>query len=151
MDKDFLKQAIDQAKKSVKAGGFPAGSVIGKEGKIIAEGISIGYELHDPTSHAETAAIRTACQKLQTSDLSSATLYESLECCSMCFSVANWASISRIVYACRKTPEMVAKHYYEGSTTNQMLNENNTNKIELIFIPDFEKEMLELIHTWENK
>ena len=66
-DKHFLKSAIEQARKSIDQGGFPAGAIIVKDGKIIAEGISVGFSLHDPTSHAETAAIRAACQKLRTS------------------------------------------------------------------------------------
>lgn len=150
-DKHYLKLAVEQAKKSIDEGGFPAGAVVVKDGKIIAEGISLGFSLHDPTSHAETAAIRAACQNLQSSDLQGVTLYESLECCNMCFSVSYWSGISRIVYACKKTQEMVKKHYYEGNTSNDTLNQNNNRKIETVFIPDFEKESLELVKKWEEK
>jgi len=136
-DKDYLKLAVEQAKKSIDEGGFPAGAVVVKDGKIIAEGVSLGFKLHDPTEHAETSAIRKACKEVGSSNLDGATLYESLECCNMCFSVANWGGISRIVYACRKTPEMVEKFYYEGLTDNKILNESNNNKIEIVFIPDF--------------
>src|SRR3989338_8157580 len=147
-DKEFLQLALNQAKISVKKGGFPAGAIVVKDRKIISEGISIGYSLHDPTSHAETAAIRQACRKLRTSDLSGAILYESLECCTMCFSVANWAGISKIVYACRKTLEMIQKKYYEGTTPNALLNDHNNRKIETVFIPDYEKEVLDLVRKW---
>ena len=149
-DKDYLKLAVEQAKKSVDEGGFPAGAVVVKDGKIIAEGVSLGFKLHDPTEHAETSAIRKACKTVGSSNLDGATLYESLECCNMCFSVANWGGISRIVYACRKTPDMVKKFYYEGSTDNKILNESNNNKIEIVFIPDFEQEMLGLVKNWED-
>lgn len=149
-DKDYLKLAVDQGKKSVEAGGFPAGAIIVKDGKVIAEGVSLGRKLNDPTEHAETSAIRKACQGIG-SYLDGATLYGSLECCNMCFSVANWSGISRIVYACRKTPEMVGKHYYEGTTDNKELNKNNNNKIELVFIPDFEEEVLATVKDWESK
>lgn len=87
-DKKFLKIAVEQAKKSAKQGGFPAGAVVVKDGKVIAEGVSLGYILHDPTEHAETSAIKKACKLIGSSDLTGATLYESLECCNMCFSVA---------------------------------------------------------------
>ena len=149
-DKHYLKLAVVQAKKSIDEGGFPAGAVVVKDGKIIAEGISLGFSLHDPTSHAETAAIRAACQNLQTSNLEGATLYESLECCNMCFSVSYWAGISRIVYAGRKTPEMVKKMYYEGKVDNDVLNGSNNKKIEVVFISDFEKDSLELVKKWED-
>ncbi len=150
-DKDFLKLAVEQAKKSVEMGGFPAGAVIVKNGQVIAEGISLGYTLHDPTEHAETSAIKKACKTIGSSNLEGATLYESLECCTMCFSVSNWAGISRIVYACRKTPDMVNKQYYEGMTKNEDINATNNNKIDLVFIPEFEQECLDMVKDWEQK
>ncbi len=128
-DKQYLKLAVEQARKSVDEGGFPAGAIIVKDDKIIAEGVSLGFKLHDPTGHAETSAIRAACLHLKTSNLNGATMYESLECCNMCFSVAYWVGISKIVYACRKTPEMVKKLYYEGTTDNIGINNSNNRKI----------------------
>ena len=80
-----------------------------KDGKVIAGGVSLGWKLHDPTEYAETSAIKKACKETGSSDLMGAILYESLECCNICFSVANWANISKIVYARRKTSEMVSK------------------------------------------
>ena len=150
-DKKYLKLAIDQARKSVKEGGFPAGAVVVKDGKVVSEGISVGSKINDPTSHAETAAIRAACKHLKTSDLAGATLYESLECCNMCFSVAYWSGISKIVFACRKTQEIVKKFFYEGNTQNDLINKNNNRKIELVFLPDFEKKSLEVIKEWERE
>lgn len=150
-DKKFLRLAVDQAIKSVEGGGFPAGAIVVKDGKVIAEGVSLGFKLHDPTEHAETSAIRKACKVVGSSNLEGATLYESLECCNMCFSVSNWAGIKRIVYACRKNLEMIGKFYYEGNTSNQTLNDTNNNKIETVFILDFEQECLKLIKKWEDK
>lgn len=149
-DKHFLKLAVEQAKKSVDGGGFPAGAIIVNGGKVIAEGVSLGRKLNDPTEHAETSAIRLACKALG-SYTEGATLYGSLECCNMCFSVANWAGITRIVYGCRKTPEMVSKDYYEGLIDNKNLNDSNNRKIEIVFIPDFEQECLDLVKKWEDK
>ena len=150
-DNKYLELAIKQARKSVDMGGFPAGAVIVKDGVVIAEGTSVGFLNHDPTGHAETVAIRLACQKLKTSDLRGAVLFESLECCNMCFSVAYWAGISKIVYACRKTPEMVKKFFYEGLTNSDYVNKSNNRKIELVFVPEFEKKSLEVIKIWEEK
>jgi tRNA(Arg) A34 adenosine deaminase TadA len=150
-DKDFLHLAIEQAKESMSQGGFPAGSVLVKNGKITSKGVSLGYALHDPTSHSDTAAIREACKVLQTTDLTGATLYSSVQPCLMCFSVTNWAGVSRIVFGCKKTPEMVKKNYYEGTTDIFEVNKNNTKQIELLYIPDFEQEMRTLIVDWERK
>jgi tRNA(adenine34) deaminase len=150
IDKKFLKVAVNQAKKSVKLGGFPAGAVVVKDDKIISRGVSLGRILHDPTSHAETSSIRKACKKLK-NYLDEATLYASLEPCMMCFNVSNWAGISRIVYGCKKTEAMAKKGYYEGLNDVKKINKKNIRQIEIKYIPDFEKEMLELVSRWENK
>lgn len=149
-DKDYLQLAIEQAKESIKQGGFPAGAVIVKDDKVISKGISLGSKLNDPTSHAETSAIRSACKELKTTDLTGVTLYTSLQPCLMCFSAANWAGIQRIVYACKEIDEMVKNDYYEGRTDLHEVNEKNNRQIDLIYIPDFEKESLELIKQWEK-
>lgn len=150
-DKEYLQLAVEQAKESVNQGGFPAGAVVVKGGKIIAKGVSLGFKLNDPTSHAETSSMREACNKLKTTDLDGATLYASLQPCLMCFSVANWSGISRIVFGCKKTEEMVKKSYYEGFTDVNKINKENNRKIELVYLPDFEREMLDLVKSWEEK
>ncbi|HPN54786.1 MAG TPA: nucleoside deaminase [Candidatus Moranbacteria bacterium] len=150
-DKDYLKLAVDQAKLSVEEGGFPAGAIVVKDGKTVSKGISIGFKLNDPTSHSETASIREACKILRTTDLGGATLYASVEPCMMCFSVANWAGISKIVYGFKKTEDMVKKGYYEGSNNLSELNQKNNRKIELKYLPDFEEEMKEIKKNWEEK
>jgi len=150
-DKDYLETAFEQARESLKKGGFPAGAVVVKDGKIISKGLSLGYLLHDPTSHAETAAIREACRILQTSSLEGATLYESLEACNMCFSVANWAGISRIVSGSKKTQGMISKGYYEGNINAEDLNKANTRKVDFSYLPNFEKMSLELIKEWKKQ
>ena len=150
-DKNYLKLAVEQAKKSVNEGGFPAGAVVVKDGSVISEGVSLGFKLNDPTSHAETSSMREACNKTKTTDLGGATLYASLQPCLMCFSVANWSGVSRIVFGCRKTEEMVKKSYYEGFTDVNKINKENNRKIELVFLSDFEQEMLDLVKNWEEK
>lgn len=150
IDKKFLRVAVNQAKKSVEKDGFPAGGIVVKDNKIISRGVSLGYILNDPTSHAETSCIRSACKKLKTSNLDGATLYASLEPCLMCFQVSNWAGISRIVFGCKKTKEMANKNYYEGMNDVRKINKKNNRQIEIKYIPDYEEEILELVKKWEN-
>lgn len=95
-------------------------------------------------------AIRNACQKLGTADLTGATLYESLQTCTMCFSVAYWAGISRIVSAAAKTDEMVKKQYYEGSIKPEEINQQNNRQIELLTTPELTEAALEPVRQWEN-
>jgi len=150
IDKKFLKIAVEQAKKSVAKGGFPAGAVVVKNEKIVSRGVSIGYILNDPTSHAETSCVRAACKKLKTTNLEGATLYASLEPCLMCFQVCNWSGISRIVFGCKKTEVMAKKGYYEGLNDIRKINKKNNRQIELKYIPDYEVEMFDLIIKWEK-
>jgi tRNA(Arg) A34 adenosine deaminase TadA len=81
---------------------FPAGATVVKDGEILVKGVSIGFKLKDSTSHAETSSIRKACKKLRTINLQGATLYASLQPCLVCFCVAHWTGVSRIVYGCKK-------------------------------------------------
>jgi len=150
-DIHYLKLAINQAKESIKKGGFPAGALLVKDNKIISKWISIGNLLNDPTSHSETSVIREACKINKTNNLDWAILYASLEPCNMCFSVANWSWISKIVFWCKKTSEMIKKGYYEWEIWLSELNSKNNRKIEILYIPDFEKEILEIINLWESK
>ncbi len=96
----FMQMAIDLSAKSVEEGGGPFGAVIvNKEGEIIAAAHNCVTLNNDPTAHAEVMAIREACQKLQTFDLSGCTLYASCEPCPMCLSSMYWAHIEKYYYA----------------------------------------------------
>ena len=83
--------------------GGPFGAVIvDQEGKIIAEGNNKVLLKKDPTAHAETEAIRNACRKLNTYDLSDYILYTSCEPCPMCLSAIIWSNIKKVYYGCTK-------------------------------------------------
>lgn len=150
-DKIFLQKAIKQAKKSFDKWGFPAGAVLVKNNKIISRWISIWFALNDPTEHSETSCIKKACRKLKTIDLSWCILYSSMEPCLMCFSVANRTNVSKIVFACKKTSEMVKIWCYEGYNEIENINKLNNNKVSIEFINDFENESLELLDERRKK
>ena len=151
IDRKFLKQAVKQAKVSLHKGGFPAGAVLVKDSKVIAKSGSLGSITNDPTGHSETTCIRKACKKLKTTNLEGCILYASLEPCLMCFSTANWANVSKIVYGCKKTEDMVRKGCYEGMNDLETINEHNNRQIEMNYLGDFENESLKLIADWESK
>ena len=96
------------AKQSGKHGienneGGPFGAVIvDKEGNIISEGNNKVLKNNDPTAHAEIVAIREACKKLNTYDLSECSIYTSCEPCPMCLSAIIWANIKEVYYGCTK-------------------------------------------------
>jgi tRNA(Arg) A34 adenosine deaminase TadA len=144
----FLKQAIAKAEDSVSKGGFPAGAVVVKDGKVIGEGISIGNILHDPTSHGEIVSLRDACKNIESSDLSGSTLYASMQPCSMCLSASMWASVSKIVFACAQGK--VAKEYYGGTYSSQDINRTFNTPLEIIQIQALEEESLQVVKKWEE-
>lgn len=85
-----------------KEGGPFGAIIIDKNGNIIGNGNNQVLKEKDPTAHAEIVAIREACKKLDTQDLSGCILYTSCEPCPMCLSAIIWANIKTIYYGCTK-------------------------------------------------
>ena len=95
---DFMRQAIALAVENVKNGGGPFGAVIVKDGRVVATGVNRVVPNNDPTAHAEVNAIRAACVRLGTFNLSGCVLYTSCEPCPMCLGAIYWAHIDKIYY-----------------------------------------------------
>ena len=95
----FMIKAIDLSIKSAETIGGPFGCVIVKDNKIISEGSNKVTSTNDPTAHGEIVAIRDACLKLNTFNLSGCELYSSCEPCPMCLSAIYWSHIEKIFYA----------------------------------------------------
>lgn len=96
---ELMQRAIELSIKSVRNGGGPFGAVIAREGEIIAEGSNGVTIYNDPTAHAEVTAIRKACEKLGTFDLTGCEIYTSCEPCPMCLGAIYWAHLDKIYYA----------------------------------------------------
>jgi guanine deaminase len=96
----FMTRAIELAVKNVRSGrGGPFGAVIVRNGDIIAEGANSVTLENDPTAHAEMTAIRRACAKLASFELTNCELYTSCEPCPMCLGAIYWARLERVYYA----------------------------------------------------
>ncbi|MCI8412150.1 MAG: nucleoside deaminase [Clostridia bacterium] len=101
---NFMGKAIINAEKGIdnKEGGPFGAVIIDKDGNIISNGNNKVIKEKDPTAHAEITAIREACKKLETYDLSNCILYTSCEPCPMCLSAIIWANIKEVYYGCTK-------------------------------------------------
>ncbi len=100
MREKFMKEAIELAgENAASVTGGPFGALIVKDGKIISARTNSVTPDKDPTAHAEVNAIREACRKLDTFDLSGCTLFTSCEPCPMCLSAAYWAKVDKIYFA----------------------------------------------------
>lgn len=93
-----MRKAIELSVKNVAEGGGPFGAVIARNGEIVATGVNRVTDEHDPTAHAEVSAIRAACRKLNTFDLSGCEIYTSCEPCPMCLGAIYWAHLDRMYY-----------------------------------------------------
>ena len=97
-DAKFMEMAIRLSEENIDTGGGPFGAVIVRNGEVIATGTNRVVPNNDPTAHAEVMAIRSACEKLGTFQLTDCTVYSSCEPCPMCLSALYWAGVKRICY-----------------------------------------------------
>lgn len=143
-DEQFLRLAIENSKKSMDAGNFPAGGVVVKNGEVISSEISSPYP---GLFHADSKAVSAAFQKSGVQK--GATLYVGLEPCLMCTGVAYWAGIRRIVYAVPKSK--VSGDYYETHRDTSDVVAAFNEPIEIVHLEKLESEALEVVRAWEEK
>ncbi|MGD9953006.1 MAG: tRNA adenosine(34) deaminase TadA [Burkholderiales bacterium] len=95
-DEFFMRRALELA---ARAGDeVPVGAVVVQDGRIVGEGWNRPLGTHDPTSHAEIEAIRAAGKATGNYRLTGATLYVTVEPCTMCVGAIFNARIARVVY-----------------------------------------------------
>ena len=100
-----MNLAIGQARKTMNnnIGGPFGAAIVDSKGNIIAVNSNRVLRDHDPTAHAEITAIREACRKLGTHDLSGYVMYATGYPCPMCLGAMIWANIKTCYYGCRPT------------------------------------------------
>jgi tRNA(Arg) A34 adenosine deaminase TadA len=95
----FMREAVQLAEQGMRSGrGGPFGCVVVRRGEIVGRGSNRVTSTNDPTAHAEVVAIRDACTKLATFQLTDCELYTSCEPCPMCLSAIYWARIPQVFY-----------------------------------------------------
>ena len=101
---EILRLAMEQARKTMNEniGGPFGAAVIAENGEILAVTSNSVLRDNDPTAHAEVNAIRAACKKAGSYDLSGCVLYTTAYPCPMCLSAIIWANIKTVYYGCTK-------------------------------------------------
>ena len=97
---DYMQRALDLARGKMLEGRghWPFGCIIVKDGEIVGEGCNdMGFSL-DPTGHGEIVALRDACKRLGTMDLSGCDLYTTCEPCPLCYSAIWLTNIAKIYF-----------------------------------------------------
>ena len=100
-DEYFMREAISQAQAAECLGEVPVGAIVVLNGEIVGRGFNSPIGEHDPTAHAEIAALRDAARALGNYRLPGCELYVTLEPCAMCAGAIMHARISRVVYGAR--------------------------------------------------
>ncbi|WP_421869908.1 tRNA adenosine(34) deaminase TadA [Motiliproteus sp.] len=97
-DQRWMERAMQLAQHGTEQGEVPVGAVVVLDGEVIGEGWNQPISSQDPSAHAEVVAIRQAAKQLQNYRLPGATLYVTLEPCTMCTGALIHSRISRLVY-----------------------------------------------------
>lgn len=97
-DSDFMRLALQLARRAGEQGEVPVGAVLVHGGAVIGEGWNRPIGLNDPTAHAEIMALRAGAVRLGNYRLSGTTLYVTLEPCAMCMGAVITARVNRVVF-----------------------------------------------------
>jgi tRNA(adenine34) deaminase len=112
-DEDFMRRALDLARRAEKGGEVPVGAVVVLNEEVIGEGWNRPISASDPTAHAEIEALRRASRLTKNYRLTGATLYVTLEPCDMCVGAMFHARIARAVYGATDPKKLVLKNKVE--------------------------------------
>ena len=148
MKNKFMQRAIELSIESINSGGGPFGSVVAKDNEIISEGMNRVTVNNDPTAHGEITAIRQACKKLNTFDLSGYELYSNCEPCPMCLSAIYWSHINKVYYA--NTRDDAHKiDFLDPIIYKELQKTNEEKKIQMVQM--MRKEGLKAFEIWDKK
>jgi guanine deaminase len=151
-EQKFLEKAIQLSREGMKDGkGGPFGCVIVRGDEVVGEGCNKVTSSNDPTAHAEVVAIRQACEKLGTFQLSECEIYTSCEPCPMCLGAIYWARPRKVVYA--NTREEAAAIDFDDEFIYQEINAAmQDRKIPFVHQPHpMAKKVFEEWLNWEGK
>ena len=99
----FMQLAIKEGRKALKNNDVPIGAVVVLDGQIIGRGYNQVELLKDPTAHAEMIAITAAASSTGEKWLREASLYVTVEPCSMCAGASVLARLKQVIYG---TPDI---------------------------------------------
>jgi tRNA(adenine34) deaminase len=124
-DLHFMRLAQAAAEEARAAGEVPVGAVLVRGDEVIATGFNHPIGAHDPTAHAEMAALRAGAQALGNYRLPGCELYVTLEPCLMCAGAIMHARIGRVVFGA-PDPKTGACGSVVDAFANEQLNHHTT-------------------------
>jgi tRNA(adenine34) deaminase len=127
LDEQWMQEAISEARKARTHDDVPVGTVVVRNGEIIARAHNRREELQEPTAHAEILALREASQQTGTWYLMDVTLYVTKEPCPMCAGALVLARVPRVVFGAFD-PKMGAG----GSVVNLLQEPRFNHRVEVV-------------------
>lgn len=98
IDEQWMRQALALAEQAAAQGEVPVGALVVRDGVVLGEGKNGPIGQCDPSAHAEIQALRAACAKERNYRLPGATLYVTIEPCTMCAGAIVHARVDRVVF-----------------------------------------------------
>lgn len=117
----YMQEALKEARKAFQEDEVPVGAVVVFDGRIISRGHNQIERLKDPTAHAEMIAITSAANFLGTKWLNDASLYVTIEPCSMCAGALVLARVKNLYFGA-KDPKTGACGSVVNITNHKKLN-----------------------------
>jgi tRNA(adenine34) deaminase len=114
-DAEFMRRALELARRAGDEGEVPIGALVVQDGKIVGEGWNRPIAASDPTAHAEIQAMRAAAKVAGNYRLPGTTLYVTLEPCDMCVGAMFHARVARVVFGAKDPKKLVLKNQVEIS------------------------------------
>ncbi|MFY0657419.1 MAG: nucleoside deaminase [Neptunomonas phycophila] len=131
----FMKAAIDEAKKGLAAGGIPIGSVLVIDDRIVAAGHNQRVQRGSAILHAEMDCLDKA-GRLKAADYQRATLYSTLSPCDMCSGTVLLYGIGKVIVGENKTFQGPEAYLKERGVQVTVLNDPECISIMEQFIAD---------------
>lgn len=135
MKDEFLKAAIDEAKKGLSEGGIPIGSILVIDGKIVGRGHNRRVQNGSPILHAEMDCFENA-GRLTAKEYQRSILYSTLSPCDMCSGTALLYKIPKIVIGENKTFQGPEEYVRSRGVVLEILNDAECIKLMEEFIAD---------------
>ena len=98
----WMCRALALADRAANEGEVPVGAIVVRDGQLLGEGWNQVIAAQDPTAHAEIVALRDAARAEGNYRLSGATLYVTLEPCTMCAGAMVHARITELIFAAKE-------------------------------------------------
>jgi tRNA(adenine34) deaminase len=123
----WMRHALTLADKAESIGEVPVGACVVLNGELISEGFNTPITDNDPSAHAELRAVKEAAAAVQNYRLIDATLYVTLEPCSMCAGMLVHARVKRVVFGAKD-----AKTGAAGSVMNLLQHPALNHQLEIV-------------------